>query len=89
MFNQLLGLAILADAENKRNKANQIMLRRWIPVSERLPEKTDNYLVCSKKQIWVANWFNNTWWGIEKRCRYTDIEAWMPLPAPYIELCSE
>lgn len=55
----------------------------WIPCSERLPKETGNYLVSSKGTIWVANWFNYTWWGIEKRCRWTDIEAWQPLPAPF------
>ena len=56
---------------------------QWIPCSERLPDKKGNYLVTSKGCTWVAYWFNNTWWGIEKRCRWTDVEAWMPLPEPY------
>ncbi len=56
---------------------------RWIPCEERLPDKRGNYLVCSKGVTWVANWFLNTWWGIEKRCRYSDVEAWQPLPQPY------
>ena len=55
----------------------------WIPCSERLPESKGNYLVCSKDVIWVANYFHNTWWGIEKRCRWGDVEAWQPLPDPY------
>ena len=57
----------------------------WIPVTVRLPEKAGNYLVTSKGSTWVANWFNNTWWGKEKRCRWTDVEAWQPLPEPYKE----
>lgn len=57
----------------------------WIPVSERLPDVTGNYLVISKGSTWVANWFNGTWWGIEKKCRWTDVEAWQPLPEPYKE----
>ena len=40
----------------------------WIPVSERPPKETGNYLVTSKGSTWVANWFNGTWWGIEKKC---------------------
>ena len=55
----------------------------WIPCSERLPEKAGNYIVTSKGCTWVAYWFYHTWWGIEKRCRWTDVEAWMPLPEPY------
>ena len=58
---------------------------QWIPCSERLPEEKGDYLVTSKGSIWVANWFNYTWWGIEKHCRWTDVEAWMPLPEPYKE----
>ena len=54
----------------------------WIPCSEP-PKATGNYLVTSKGCTWVAYWFNHTWWGIEKRCRWTDVEAWMPLPEPY------
>ena len=57
----------------------------WIPASERLPEESGNYLVTSKGSTWVANWFNGAWWGIEKKCRWTDVEAWRPLPEPYKE----
>ena len=57
----------------------------WIPVSERPPKETGNYLVTSKGSTWVANWFNGTWWGIEKKCRWTDVEAWQPLPEPFKE----
>ena len=60
-------------------------LGEWIPCSERLPESRGHYLVCSKNIIWVADYFNYTWWGVEKRCRWGDIEAWMPLPSPYRE----
>ena len=56
---------------------------KWIPCSQRLPEKEGKYLVCSKDVIWVANYFHNTWWGIEKRCRLGDVEAWQPLPEAY------
>ena len=55
----------------------------WIPCSERLPEKPANYLVCSKGVVWMANYFNYTWWGVEKKIRWQDVEAWQPLPAPY------
>ena len=55
----------------------------WILCSERLPEKPANYLVCSKGVVWMANYFNYTWWGVEKKIRWQDVEAWQPLPAPY------
>lgn len=69
----------ILDIINEQPKAD------WIPCKERLPEKRGNYLVCSKGVTWVANWFLNTWWGIEKRCRYSDVEAWSILPQPYKE----
>ena len=55
----------------------------WIPCSERLPYKRGPYLVCSKNVIWIADYYLDTWWGIHHRCRWTDVEAWMPLPEPY------
>ena len=61
----------------------EINVGKWIPCSERLPESKGNYLVCSKDVIWVANYFHNIWWGIEKRCRWGDVEAWQPLPEAY------
>ena len=57
----------------------------WIPVTERLPDKAGNYLVTRQGYTWVANWFNNTWWGIEKKYRWADVEAWQPLPEPVKE----
>lgn len=53
----------------------------WIPCSERLPEKYGRYLVCNDGVAWIADFFNSTWFG--KRCRYSDVIAWMPLPEPY------
>lgn len=53
----------------------------WIPCSERLPEKCGRYLVCNDGVAWIADFFNSTWFG--KRCRYSDVIAWMPLPSPY------
>lgn len=53
----------------------------WILCSERLPEKYGRYLVCNDGVAWIADFFNSTWFG--KRCRYSDVIAWMPLPEPY------
>lgn len=57
----------------------------WIPCSKGSPPCYGNYLVCSKGVVWVAEWFDHTWWGIEKPRRYTDVEAWQPLPKPWKE----
>lgn len=65
--------------------SSQPQVGGWIPVTERLPDKAGNYLVTRQGYTWVANWFNNTWWGIEKKYRWADVEAWQPLPEPFKE----
>jgi hypothetical protein len=70
-------------AEENGKDTNVTTNNGWIPCSERLPEKPANYLVCSKGVVWMANYFNYTWWGVEKKIRWQDVEAWQPLPEPY------
>lgn len=63
----------------------------WIPVSERLPEKETEVLVCSdtgNMEVcggsmstempgeWI--WYTSGW-------RFGEVVAWMPLPKPYKE----
>lgn len=58
--------------------------QRWIPVSERLPEKNGRYLVSNTK--WGANEVD---WNIfykepkEGWLWEEGVIAWMPLPEPY------
>lgn len=61
---------------------------KWVPVSERLPEKGVNVLISmSDNRVEIAyradaNWFNdygNVW-------DHSEVEAWMPLPKPYAKI---
>lgn len=51
---------------------------KWIPVSERLPEKTGKYLVTVKNGNVYAGVFDE--YSGQFQCAAT---AWMPLPDPY------
>lgn len=48
----------------------------WIPVSERLPEEYDLYLVYTEEQPFVCPFENGEFF-------IDDVVAWMPLPQPY------
>ena len=59
---------------------------KWIPCSERLPDKEGNYLITAQptynhaKDIRIAHW-SRRWVGYVS----SEILAWMPLPEPYKE----
>lgn len=72
-------------------EAEPIRHGRWIPVSERLPEKTGYYLVCDSTIVadgmmgrqdvskYVIGRHGGHWYGaIRREC----ITHWMPLPEP-------
>ena len=56
------------------NEASEILRRRWIPVTERLPENGERVLVYS------------LYWGVREDLRFmgkferSDVTHWMPLP---------
>ncbi|HAH18428.1 MAG TPA: hypothetical protein DCL29_05405 [Eubacterium sp.] len=57
---------------------------RWVSVSERLPEDSENYLIADSNyingQYYKISWFypSNKKWSY----RNADVIAWMPLPKP-------
>ena len=65
--------------EGYRNAMKQ--MPKWIPVSERLPEKYQYVLVTYKgldgtRLVVVTNWNPNTWID-------SNSVAWMPVPEPF------
>jgi len=67
----------------------------WIPVSERLPEKSTWVLVTCKNSdgyiyldIKLINQYTGLWDGDEDLFE-TEVLAWMPLPEPYKEESEE
>ena len=63
--------------------------QRWIPCSERLPAYGEDVLIsiggyCNVGHIVLANeeeqynWYFSGWYHLPN-----DVDAWMPLPAPY------
>ena len=51
---------------------------KWIPVSERLPEKGGLYLVYTEEQPFVCPFKDGEFF-------IDEVLAWMPLPEPYAE----
>lgn len=58
--------------------------RKWIPVSERLPETEDKVMCCTEtkkgdKNIVIGYYMEGAW-----RCGMnSNVIAWQPLPEPY------
>ena len=64
--------------------------QRWIPVTERLPEKRGTYLVTVNDggiRVAIAQWWydvnNGKGYFVCDDCYAEDIVAWMPLPESY------
>lgn len=77
----------LAEAERDRDeyrerldKTNDMVEKRWIPVTERCPEKSGDYLVFDD----CRNLYVNEWHYLLKKWQYDDsrITHWQPLPEP-------
>lgn len=66
--------------EIKRMAIQALEQTRWIPVSEKFPEESGEYLISINGGV-TTSWFyraDGVW-----SYRNADITAWMPLPQPY------
>lgn len=59
-----------------------LFVEKWIPVSERLPEKYAYTLWCASSGYVRSDYFNGEFWEDAKKLGY-EVIAWMPLPKPY------
>ena len=58
----------------------------WIPCSERLPEKNGRYLTSCVSNLTNRYYIDSIFFAYgEWDCCNGDVEAWMPLPEPYME----
>lgn len=56
--------------------------RRWIPVTEALPNAPGLYLVSNTNSTWFAMRSDEKWLGLLGSV-FNDVIAWMPLPPSY------
>lgn len=58
---------------------------RWIPVSERLPERNKNVIVTDfeTSDTYQSQYLGNRYWECDNGAFKNRIIAWMPLPEPY------
>ena len=69
---------------------NRFFVRRWIPITERLPEENKTVIASTKYGVYPEARYTkeNGWaWAYESGLDYwvklEDVTAWMPLPKRY------
>lgn len=68
--------------------ANGVTIQQWIPVSERLPERNGEYLVCTihdfykTKKVAKASFRRNRGGFYGNGGHWSNVTHWMPLPEP-------
>lgn len=98
---QAINLDLASENEILLDQIQEMKAKRWIPVSEKLPEQVkcdDGYIEPSKEVLVQASsgafyisryWKHKTHLDYEAWIdlnHYSDIIAWMPLPEPYREV---
>lgn len=94
-YDDTFDITIHCESEEAHNKVLEILNRRWIPVSERLPKAGEYvegvakfYLVQNKyEDMLVARYTHSEYWEqiYQLKPIEDEIVAWMPLPEPYKE----
>ena len=79
-------LNVLTEVRDKVRELPSVIPQkpRWIPVTERLPEESNEYLVSTVWEDVTTDYFrtDSGWMTFEKK----EILAWMPLPESYKEV---
>ena len=60
-----------------------VTIQKWIPVSERLPERRETVLVCDAREDYMNAWEylgRDEWLWDSTIWRTEDITHWMPMP---------
>lgn len=94
IYDDTFDITIHCENEEEQNKVLEILNRRWIPVSEKLPEEEKRlYWVCTDTGYQCqCRWTNDIYglgesdrwgWKIFDIPQYQKVIAWMPLPEPY------
>ena len=66
-------------------KAGVIPFPKWIPISERLPDRKSFALVTDFGEVEEAYYDSDGHWWQVWGDRLKNVTAWMPLPEPYRE----
>ena len=75
----------IEDLDSRLNLHRQGKIRRWIPVTERLPEEAGNYLTFSVGGTWgQLSAVEISFWDCKNFHvnSFTVVTHWMPLPEP-------
>lgn len=84
LFEDLNNNNIPVNADINEIIRNQPTVNQWIDVEDKLPEYSENVLICPRWGTIDIGWYCNDGWTSEY-ITYDDedIIAWMPLPEPY------
>lgn len=88
VYDDTYDIVIHCESEEDQNDARLALknARRWIPVTERLPEVSHNSVLGWDKNFKRCRLVQYDGYGFKiNSWQYMDIIAWMPLPEPYTE----